>query len=254
MSPVLLTRREGEVLVLTVNRPERRNAMSAELARALADALAGYEQDDSLRVAVLTGAGGTFCSGMDLKAFTEGQSPMIPGRGFGGLTERPPAKPLVAAVEGHAVAGGCEMVLACDLVVAARDARFGLPEVKRGLIASAGGLLRLPRRLPYHLAMEMVLTGEPIGAEAAHRHGLVNRLVAPGEALDEALRLARAVAANAPMAVRFSQQIVREGGGWPLEEMFERQAPFAARVAASADALEGARAFVEKRAARWSGE
>jgi enoyl-CoA hydratase len=253
MSGVLLQHREGDVLVLTMNRPERRNAINLALAHAIAAALEAFDADDALRVAVLTGAGKGFCSGMDLKGFSEGESPSLPERGFAGLAQRPPAKPLIAAVEGFAVAGGCEIALACDLIVAAEDARFGLPEVKRGLIASAGGLIRLPQRVPYHLAMELALTGESLGAQAAERHGLVNRVVPPGQALATALELAWAIAANAPLAVMASKEIVQKSRDWPQERMFELQGPLALRVGGSADALEGARAFVEKRAPRWSG-
>lgn len=253
MSGVLLQHREGDVLVLTLNRPERRNAINLALAHAIAAALEAFDADDALRVAVLTGAGKGFCSGMDLKGFSEGESPSLPERGFAGLAQRPPAKPLIAAVEGFAVAGGCEIALACDLIVAAEDARFGLPEVKRGLIASAGGLIRLPQRIPYHLAMELALTGESLGAQAAERHGLVNRVVPPGQALATALELARAIAANAPLAVMASKEIVQKSRDWPQERMFELQGPLALRVGGSADALEGARAFVEKRAPRWGG-
>jgi enoyl-CoA hydratase len=253
MSGVLLQHREGDVLVLTLNRPERRNAINLALAHAIAAALEAFDADDDLRVAVLTGAGKGFCSGMDLKGFSEGESPSLPERGFAGLAQRPPAKPLIAAVEGFAVAGGCEIALACDLIVAAEDARFGLPEVKRGLIASAGGLIRLPQRIPYHWAMELALTGESLGAQAAERHGLVNRVVPPGQALATALELAREIAANAPLAVMASKEIVQKSRDWPQERMFELQGPLALRVGGSADALEGARAFVEKRAPRWSG-
>jgi enoyl-CoA hydratase len=253
MSDVLLQRREGDVLVLTLNRPERRNAVNLALAHAIAAAVEAFDADDDLRVAILTGAGKGFCSGMDLKGFSEGESPSLPGRGFAGVTQRLPAKPLIAAVEGFAVAGGCELALACDLIVAAEDALFGLPEVKRGLIASAGGLLRLPQRIPYHLAMELALTGESLGAQAAERHGLVNRVVPAGQALATALELARAIARNAPLAVMASKEIVQKSRDWPQERMFDLQAPLAHRVGGSADALEGARAFVEKRVARWSG-
>jgi enoyl-CoA hydratase len=253
MSGVLLQHREGDVLVLTLNRPESRNAINLALAHAIAAALEAFDADDDLRVAVLTGAGKGFCSGMDLKGFSEGESPSLPERGFAGLAQRPPAKPLIAAVEGFAVAGGCEIALACDLIVAAEDARFGLPEVKRGLIASAGGLIRLPQRIPYHWAMELALTGESLGAQAAERHGLVNRVVPPGQALATALELAREIAANAPLAVMASKEIVQKSRDWPQERMFELQGPLALRVGGSADALEGARAFVEKRAPRWSG-
>jgi enoyl-CoA hydratase len=253
MSGVLLQSREGNALVLTLNRPESRNAINLALAQAIAAAMDTFEADDDLRVAVLTGAGKGFCSGMDLKGFSEGEAPVLPGRGFAGLTQRQPAKPLIAAVEGFAVAGGCELALACDLIVAAEDARFGLPEVKRGLVASGGGLLRLPRRVPYHVAMEMALTGESLGAHSARLHGLVSRVVPPGKALAAALELARAIAANAPLAVLASKEVVRKSRDWPQDRMFELQEPLARTVGESADALEGARAFVEKRPPRWSG-
>jgi enoyl-CoA hydratase len=253
MSEVLLQGREGNVLVLTLNRPESRNAINLALAHAIAAAMDAFEADDELRVAVLTGAGKGFCSGMDLKGFSDGELPVLPGRGFAGLTQRSPAKPLIAAVEGFAVAGGCEIALACDLIVAAEDARFGLPEVKRGLVASGGGLLRMPQRIPYHVAMEMALTGESLGAHSARLHGLVNRVVPAGKALATALELARAVAANAPLAVAASKELVQKSRDWPQDRMFELQEPLARRIGESADALEGARAFVGKRAPHWSG-
>ena len=173
---------------------------------------------------IVTGAGGNFCAGMDLKAFAlRGESPAVPGLGFAGLCERPPKKPLIAAVEGFAVAGGFEIAIACDLIVASRTAAFGLPEVKRGLIASAGGLMRLPNRLPRNLAMEMALTGETIGAAQAHAHGLVNRLVEPGEALPAALRLAAQIDANAPLAVAASKRLVAGSRTWSDDAMFDQQ-------------------------------
>ncbi|HYH30952.1 MAG TPA: crotonase/enoyl-CoA hydratase family protein, partial [Pseudonocardia sp.] len=202
----------------------------------------------------LTGAAGTFCAGMDLKAFVRGETPVVEGRGFAGLVERPPAKPLIAAVEGYALAGGFELVLACDLVVAAEGATFGIPEVRRGLVAAAGGLLRLPKRIPYHQAMELALLGGHIPAARARELGLVNRLVADGTALDAALALAAEISANGPLAVRASKRIVASVSGWPEDEMWERQAEIAGPVSASADAVEGARAFAEKRAPVWRGE
>ena len=253
MSDELLLHTEGDVLVLTLNRPHRRNAISMALARAMADAMAQYAQRDDWRVAIITGADNTFCSGMDLKGFSQGESPFVPGAGFAGLTQKPPTKPLIAAVEGFAVAGGCEIALSCDLIVASDTAQFGLPEVQRGLIASAGGLMRLPRRLPYHLAMEMALTGDPIGAPLAFQHGLVNRLVPPGQALPTALALAKRIAQNAPLSLLASKQIIEQSATWPIERMFELQQPYANQIAASQDAQEGALAFVEKRPARWSG-
>src|SRR3954449_13413382 len=164
--PVLTERREG-VLVITLNRPEARNAVNRAAAEGIAAAIDELDDDNELRVGVITGAGGTFSAGMDLKAFVAGERPHVEGRGSAGIVQRPPRKPLIAAVEGWALAGGFEVALACDLIVAARDARFGIPEVKRGLVAAAGGLIRLPRRIPYHLAMELALTGDPVGAERA---------------------------------------------------------------------------------------
>jgi enoyl-CoA hydratase len=252
-SDAVLTEVRGNVLVLTLNRPAARNAVNAEMAQALAAGLDRLDTEAELSVGVLTGAGGTFCSGMDLKGFLKGESPVVEGRGLGGLTQAPPRKPLIAAVEGWALAGGFEMVLACDLIVASREARFGLPEVKRSLVAGAGGLLRLHTRLPYHVAMELVLTGDPIGAEAAHSHGLVNRLTASGGALDGALELAAAVAANGPLALVASKEILRRSRDWTEEESWKRQTDVMAPVFSSADAREGATAFAEKRAPRWTG-
>lgn len=253
MAESLLTQVQGNVLVMTVNRPDARNAMDLATAQALAAALDELDARDDLRLGIVTGAGGTFCSGMDLKGFLRGERPSIEGRGFGGLTERPPRKVVIAAVEGYALAGGFEMVLACDLVVASRAAKFGLPEVKRGLVASAGGLMRLPRRIPFHLAMEYALTGEMLEAERAHAYGLVNRLAEPGQALDVALQLAQTVAANGPLAVATSKRIVCESADWSRDEMFDRQRPIAMPVFSSADAREGSAAFAEKRAPNWTG-
>src|SRR5215212_5980509 len=177
---------DGDVLEITIDRPEARNAVNLAVAEGIAAALDRLDGEESLRAGILTGAGGTFCAGMDLKAFVAGERPHVEGRGFAGIVQGPPRKPLIAAVEGYAVAGGFEVALACDLIVAARDARFGIPEVKRSLVAAAGGLLRLPRRIPYHLAMELALTGEPISAERAAEMGIVNRLSDPGGALDAA--------------------------------------------------------------------
>ena len=249
----VLAGREQGVLTITISRPEVRNAIDAETAHGIAAALEELDSDPGLTAAVLTGAGGTFCSGMDLRAFLAGERPSIEGRGFAGIVERPPAKPVIAAVEGAAVAGGFEVALACDLLVAAQDARFGLPEVKRGLVAAGGGLLRLPRRVPYHLAMEWALTGEYISAERAAQVGLVNRLVAPGTAAAEAAGLARAIAANGPLAVAATKRIIVESADWPTEEQFARQREISEPVRASQDAREGALAFGEKRPPRWQG-
>ncbi|QMV75494.1 crotonase/enoyl-CoA hydratase family protein [Comamonas piscis] len=249
----LLVETRGPVLIMQLNRPHARNAATLEMAEAMASALDALDSQQELRVGIITGAGGSFCAGMDLKGFLQGKRPSLPGRGFCGLTMRPPAKPLIAAVEGYALAGGFEVALACDLIVAARDAKFGLPEVKRGLAASAGGLLRLPKRLPYHVAMECILTGDMFGAERFAQLGLVNRLTEPGGALDAALALAQTIAANGPLAVAASKQVASQSGEWPLAEMFDRQAEITAPVFSSQDAREGAAAFAEKRPPVWKG-
>jgi len=253
-SEVLVTTPADGVLVVTIDRPQARNAVTAAVAQGIAEAMDRLDADDDLRVGVLAGAGGTFCAGMDLKAFVRGERPVVAGRGFAGVTQRPPAKPLIAAVEGYALAGGFELVLACDLVVAAEGATFGIPEVRRGLVAAAGGLLRLPKRIPYHQAMELALLGNHIPAARARELGLVNRLVADGTALDAAIGLAGEIAANGPLAVGASKKIVASVTGWPEDEMWERQAEIAGPVSASKDAIEGATAFAEKRAPVWRGE
>ena len=250
---VVRTRIDGPLFVITIDRPDARNAVNMAVAQGIAEAMAELDSRQELKVGVITGAGGNFCAGMDLKAFAKGERPWLTGSGFGGITEAPPRKPLVAAVEGFALAGGFEIALACDLIVASRSARFGLPEVKRGLVAAAGGLLRLPRRLPYHLAMEIALTGRALTAEDAHGHGLLNLLVEPGQALEAACKLAREVAENAPLAVVASKQLIAGSHTWPTDEMFARQKTLVAPVINSKDALKGARAFAEKRAPVWGG-
>lgn len=249
----VLTERRAATLVITINRPDRRNAIDGETAELIAAAMAELDADSALAVGVLTGAAGCFSAGMDLKAFASGQRPAAAGQGFAGFVEQPPRKPLIAAVEGWALGGGMEMVLACDMVVAATGARFGLPEVSRGLTARGGGAFRLPRRLPQALAMEVVLTGQPMTATWAAEHGLVNWLVPDGTALDAACELAAAVARNAPLSVLASKQVVIQSADWPLGECFRRQHEYFDPVFASADAAEGAAAFREKRPPRWSG-
>ncbi|MDI5929674.1 crotonase/enoyl-CoA hydratase family protein [Rhizobium leguminosarum] len=251
MTRELLVERRDSLLVMTLNRPEARNAMTQALAREMASALDELDGDETLRAGILTGAGGNFCSGMDLKAFLRGELPRVEGRGFGALTQRPPRKPLIAAVEGYALAGGFEMVLACDLIVASRTATFGLPEPKRGLAATAGGLMRLPRRIPYHIAMQYILTGDMLPAETAAPLGLVNILSEPGAALETAVSLANKILANGPLAVMAAKRVVTESRDWPDAEMFDRQAEHTAPVFASEDAKEGARAFAEKRTPVW---
>ena len=244
---------DPRVLVVTINRPGARNAVDGDVARGLARAMDRLDGDPALRVGVLRGAGAGFSAGMDLKAFLRGDDPTADGRGFGGFTERPPVKALVAAVEGFAVAGGLELALACDLIVAAADAVLALPEVTRGLVAAGGGLLRLAQRIPYHVAVEMALTGEPVTAGRLHALGLVNRIAAPGEAYQEALALALRIADNAPLAVTGSKEILQNAGDWGLERGWRLQETAARRAAASWDAGEGATAFAEKRPPRWQG-
>jgi len=249
---VLTETRDG-VLLVTLNRPEQRNAVNRAVAEGIASALDRLDADATLRVGVLTGAGKGFCAGMDLKAFVAGERPVVAGRGFAGIVQRASAKPLIAAVEGFAVAGGFEIALACDLIVAARGARFGIPEVKRGLVAAGGALLRLPQRIPYHLAMELALTGELVDAERMAEVGLVNRLVEPGSAVEGALSLAEAIAANGPLALAASKRILVEASSWPADAVWERQFEISDPVRASEDAREGSLAFAEKRAPRWTG-
>jgi enoyl-CoA hydratase len=250
--PVRVERPADGVLLLTLDRPEKRNAVDGATSRALAAALDDLDADPELSVGVLTGAGGTFCAGMDLRAFLDGDAPEVPGRGFGGLTQAPPAKPLIAAVEGYALAGGCELVLACDLVVAAQDATFGLPEVGLGLVAGSGGLLRLPHRIPRAIATELALTGDRFGAGDAHRWGLVNRLVEPGTATDAAVDLAARIARNAPLALAATKRLLA-AADLPHDEAWERQEDELVAIKATEDAREGAQAFGERRAPRWTG-
>jgi enoyl-CoA hydratase len=250
---VLVTSTDG-IQIITINRPQARNAATLAVATGIAAALDELDRRDDLRVAIITGSGGTFCAGMDLKGYLRGEVPRIAGRGFAGLTEAPPKKPLIAAVEGYALAGGFEIVLACDLAVAAENAQFGLPEVKRGLSAAAGGLMRLPRQMPVRIAMELALTGEMMSAARACAYGLINRVSAPGQALEEALKLARAIAANGPLALMASKQVINESRDWEASEMFARQRVITDPVFASADAREGAAAFAQKRTPVWQGK
>ena len=252
MADEVLIETQDSILIVTINRPAARNALNAAAARGIAEAMDRLDGDDALRVGILTGAGGTFCSGMDLKAFLTGERPVFEDRGFGGLVYAPPAKPLIAAVDGYALAGGLELMIACDLVVAARAARFGIPEVKRGLLAASGGLLDLPEQIPPRIALELALTGDPIGTDRAYELGLVNR-IAEGDALNAAKVLAATIAANGPLAVQASKRIMREARNWPRSERRSRQAALVEPVHASDDAREGARAFAEKRPPNWTG-
>ena len=245
--------RDGAVLVVTIDRPQAKNSIDTAAAVAIGAAMDALDDDDTLFVGVLTGAGGVFSAGMDLKAFLRGEKPHVPGRGFAGLVERPPTTPLIAAVEGPALAGGFEIALACDLIVAAESASFGLPEVRRGLLAGGGGLLRLPRKAGLPRATEWALTGDRVSAADAHAAGVVNRLVPDGQALPEALRLAHQIAGNGPLAVQGTKRILTEGGQWPAEEAFARQWEVYAPIRSSQDAQEGALAFTEKREPVWRG-
>ena len=251
-APVLRERR-GNVLLITLNRPQVRNAVDGALAAGVAGALDELDSDDELAVGILTGAGGCFCAGMDLGAFVRGESPWFGDRGFAGIAQRAARKPLIAAIEGFAVAGGMEIALACDLIVAARGAKLGIPEAKRSLVAAGGALLRLPRRMPYHVVMELALTGELLPAERFHEFGVVNRLAEPGGAVAVALELAAAVAKNGPLALAASKRILQEQFDWPSAEMWERQGAISGPVFASEDAKEGASAFKEKREPVWRG-
>lgn len=251
--PEVLTERHGKTLLITLNRPQARNAVNLPLAEGIAAALDQLDGDPELVVGVLAGAGKGFCAGMDLKAFVTGQRPWVGDRGFAGIVRRGPEKPLIAAIEGFALAGGLEVALACDLIVAAKGARLGIPEVKRGLLAAGGGLLALPRRIPYHLAMELALTGEPILAERAHELGLVNRLAEPGAAATVALELADQLATGAPLSLIASKRIIERQRDWSSAEMWDRQDEIGGPVFVSQDAVEGAKAFAEKRPPVWQG-
>ena len=253
MADEVLTSAEDGVLVVTLNRPEAKNAANKALAEGVAAAMDELDSNDELRVAILTGAGGTFCAGMDLKAFVSGETPMVEGRGFAGLTEKGPRKPLIAAVEGYALAGGLELAISCDMIVAADNSMFGIPETKRGLAAAAGGLVKLPRQIPSRIAMELALTGDFITAQRAYELGLVNQVVPAGSALDAAKELAGKIAANGPLAVAASKQVIMEQADWSQDEMFKKQGAIVQPIFTSEDAIEGATAFAEKRSPNWKG-
>ncbi len=242
------------IMTVTLNRPEAKNAANRAVAVGVAAAMDQLDSDDSIRVAILTGAGGTFCAGMDLKAFVTGEMPMVEGRGFAGLTEATPRKPLIAAIEGYALAGGMELAISCDLIVAADNAKFGIPEVKRGLAAAAGGLMKLPRQIPSRLAMELAITGDFITSQRAYEIGLVNQIVPAGTALAAAKALAAKIAANGPLAVAVSKQVIQESADWSSEEMWKKQQDLVMPIFGSEDAMEGSIAFAEKRAPNWKGK
>jgi enoyl-CoA hydratase len=253
MADEVLVEYEDRIVVITINRPHARNAINHAVSAGMAAALAELDERDDLTVGIITGASGTFSSGMDLKAFLAGENVSIEGKGLAGFTQSPPRKPLIAAVEGWALAGGCEVALACDLIVAANDAKFGIPEVKRSLVAAAGGLIRLPRRIPAAIAMELALTGDPLPAADAYRLGLVNSLTEPGGALEGARKLAARIAVNGPLAVAATKQIITQQSDWDMADVWDKQATIAGPVFTSEDAREGALAFAEKRAPVWKG-
>jgi enoyl-CoA hydratase len=249
----VLSERRGNVLLITINRLEVRNAVNGAVAEGLAHALEELDADAELSVGILTGAGGYFCAGMDLGAFVRGESPWFGDRGFAGIAQRSARKPLIAAIEGFAVAGGLEVALACDLIVAAKGAKLGIPEAKRSLVAAGGALLRLPRRMPYHAVMELALTGDVLPAERFHEFGVVNHLAEVGQAVEVALELAERLAKNGPLALIASKQILQEQFDWSSEEMWEKQGAISGPVFSSEDAKEGASAFKEKRDPVWRG-
>jgi enoyl-CoA hydratase len=241
------------VMTVTVNRPKAKNAINRAAALGIAAAMDELDSNDDIRVAVITGAGGTFCAGMDLKAFVTGELPSIEGRSFAGITEAPPKKPLIAAVEGYALAGGLELAISCDLIIAADNAQFGIPEVKRGLAAAAGGLVKLPRQIPSRVAMELALTGDFISSQRALEVGLVNQVVEAGTALTAARAMAAKISSNGPLAVAISKQVIVESAEWSAEEMWKKQEALVMPIFGSEDAIEGSIAFAEKRAPNWKG-
>lgn len=258
-APTVLTERTGHVLLITINRPQARNALDLDVATRLADAFDAADSDPEIRCVVLTGAGDqAFSAGADLKALARGERPIPKGRehyGLGGFVQSPMSTPVIAAVNGAALGGGTELALAADLVVAAEHATFGVPEVKRGLLAAAGGVFRLPEQLPRKVAMRLVLTGEPMSADEALRWGLVNEVVPAADVVPTAMKLAESVAANAPLAVQASKRLALGivDGDRPAEaEQWQRNAEEMARLLASNDAAEGMRAFAEKRLPQWT--
>jgi enoyl-CoA hydratase len=251
MNSEVLVAHEDGIVIITINRPQFKNAVNRNVSYSVCAAIDELDARSDLHVGILTGAGGTFCSGMDLKAFLNGEVTRVEGRGILGIAMTPPQKPLIAAVEGYALAGGFEAMLACDLVIAAKNAKFGIPEVKRGLAAAAGGLIRLPRLIPQKIAMEMALTGQWMEAQRLYELGLINQLVEPGEALNEAKRMALNIKRNAPLAVAASKRVIVEQIDWSIGDMFQKQTEITGQLLNSLDAQEGAKAFTEKREPKW---
>ncbi|API58646.1 enoyl-CoA hydratase [Tardibacter chloracetimidivorans] len=248
----VVTARDGAILIVTLNRPDRLNSITKAMAEGIAAAMDELDNDDTLAVGILTGAGGRFSAGADVKGFLVDGVPRAGGRGFAGIVEKPSRKPLIAAIEGLAIGGGFEMALACDLIVAAAGAKIGLPETKVGLAAAGGGLLNLSRA-PVQLAMELNLIGDPLPAERLHAVGIVNRIAEPGEALTVALDLARRIAANAPVALAGAKEVIRNSATWSTDERWKRQAEITDQITNSDDAKEGFQAFIDKRKPVWSG-
>lgn len=248
-APAVLTERRGRVLLITLNRPDAMNAINGALSTGLVAAVDELDSDPGLTAGVLTGAGRGFCSGMDLKAFARGEDigPMMQ------FIREGSQKPLIGAIEGFALAGGLELALACDLLVAASGVKLGIPEAGVGLFAAGGGLLQLPSRVGYGKAMEMALTADPITAEEGHQYGLIARVTDKGEAVGAAIELADRIAKNAPLAVAASKQLIKATQGSTADEFYEIQGPLQAKVFTSNDAGEGPKAFAEKRAPEWTG-
>ncbi|WP_077213184.1 crotonase/enoyl-CoA hydratase family protein [Bacillus dakarensis] len=248
----ILTERRGQIFIITVNRPEARNAFSSETSEQMKEAIDIFEEDPNLFVAIITGAGGTLSAGADLKEAARGARRSTSRGGFG-IFVKPPRKPIIAAVEGYAVAGGMELCLACDMIVSANNARMGLPEVRHNLVAVGGGLFRLPKRMPYHLVMELALTAEMLPAEVFYKHGVVNRLTEPGKALETAIQLAEKILENGPTAQIATKEIIRRSFEWTEEEAWTEQKIIAQPALESEDRKEGLKAFAEKRKPVWMG-
>ena len=254
LSNELLVSVEDGVMVMTMNRPQAKNAMNKNMSELISAAIDRFEADAEIRVAILTGNGGTFCSGMDLKGFLAGETPTVPGRGFGGLTQYTPAKPIIAAAEGYVLAGGFELLLACDLVVATEATKFGIPEVKRSLVAGAGGVFRSAATNPAAHCDGNGAVGRPLPAARMYEVGLINDVVPEGQALEGAKKLAARIAVNGPLATAATKKIMTEYKTWPHDEIWKRQQEIMNPVFSSEDAREGATAFAEKRAPVWKGK